>query len=682
MRQQGMCDEDQRFRTALENLRYKSCSEADISLLRSRIAGPLPHQPKLTDIKYRGVPIVTPRNAHRDKINEMGAIRFATDSNQELVTFRSRDKYARTQEFISVRKTQKAHNRALDPIRKSNTLSPDIQQMVWDLPPCATGQHAGFLSICLGMPVMLKYNEATELCATNGAEAVVVGWKEAPSSDGHRYLDTIFVKLQNPPRVQRLPGLPKNVIPIVAATRTVKCDLLDKNDNLRIERRQVQVLLNFAMTDFQSQGRTRPINPVDLYNCSGFQSAYTCLSRGTSLSSTIIIQPFKEDILKGGAPGHIRAEFRELEILDHIGYLRHKGMLHREVRGETRLDLIKSYERVYGKRCVPENVHSKLDWTSWDKDDLRLPEDLQNWKQRKLPPQEVDMGCNTGGTKRKIPDSGENIQSSPKRPRIKSHDATAMTHFQPIGCRWDSENYSCAYDSVIFILYNLCVDLGKSAFKQLMPSNDISKILRRKAASSSSLHTVSNMEETRECIRDHLSSVNIEQFPRYGHVYSSAAAVASFFAQKKRKNSLLTRSCCGLMTQKRITTGIWHVGEDTYKNSVGLHFGAEETVTKISSSQWIRLLTHKYNTSKICSSCRHSIIDTISIQTPPGVMIICLPDSSPVKTSVEKTMTIPDRCPNIEWRLRGAVYYKPNHFVARYIDGEGVPWYQDGMASE
>ncbi|EIN03439.1 hypothetical protein PUNSTDRAFT_19582, partial [Punctularia strigosozonata HHB-11173 SS5] len=245
MRQQGMCEEDIKFRTALENLRYKACTQEDITLLKSRVAGPLPHQPKLSDPIYRGVPIITARNVHRDKINEMGAARFALDTGQELICFNSKDKWARP------------HEKTLDLIRSHNIVDPAIQKMLWDLPPCCTDNHAGSLSLCIGMPVMLKYNEATELCATNGAEATVVGWLEALSEDGHRYLDTLFIRLQNPPRVQHLPGLPENVIPIVPSSKTITCDT-QAAKKPRIERKQVPILLNFAMTDFCSQGRTRP----------------------------------------------------------------------------------------------------------------------------------------------------------------------------------------------------------------------------------------------------------------------------------------------------------------------------------------------------------------------------------------------------------------------------------------
>jgi len=54
---------------------------------------------------------------------------------------------------------------------------------------------------------MIKRNEATECCVTNGAEAIVVGW------NSHMILlktvlDTLFVRLQNPPTNIQLDDLP------------------------------------------------------------------------------------------------------------------------------------------------------------------------------------------------------------------------------------------------------------------------------------------------------------------------------------------------------------------------------------------------------------------------------------------------------------------------------------------
>ena len=127
---------------------------------------------------------------------------------------------------------------------------------------------------------MIKYNEATECCVTNGAEAVVVGWKSHLIAEDRETLDTLFVKLVNPPKNIQLDGLPQNVVPISKHAMCVPCDL--PNDSVvRVSREQVPVLPNFAMTDYASQGRTRPYNVVDMNNCRSHQSMCTCLSRGS-----------------------------------------------------------------------------------------------------------------------------------------------------------------------------------------------------------------------------------------------------------------------------------------------------------------------------------------------------------------------------------------------------------------
>ncbi|KAJ6527314.1 hypothetical protein DFH09DRAFT_810471, partial [Mycena vulgaris] len=53
---------------------------------------------------------------------------------------------------------------------------------------------------CMGMPVMLRSNDETEMCITKGQEGAVVGWDENTGPIGQRILDTLFVKLINPPR--------------------------------------------------------------------------------------------------------------------------------------------------------------------------------------------------------------------------------------------------------------------------------------------------------------------------------------------------------------------------------------------------------------------------------------------------------------------------------------------------
>ena len=89
-------------------------------------------------------------------------------------------------------------------------------------------------------------------------------------------LDTLFVKLKTPPTTIQIDGLPENVVPVCPTTNSIRATL-PNDESYCISRKQVEVLVNFAMTDFGSQGKTRPFNVADLNNLSSHQAYYTAL---------------------------------------------------------------------------------------------------------------------------------------------------------------------------------------------------------------------------------------------------------------------------------------------------------------------------------------------------------------------------------------------------------------------
>ncbi|KIJ39971.1 hypothetical protein M422DRAFT_174401, partial [Sphaerobolus stellatus SS14] len=201
------------------------------------------------------------------------------------------------------------------------------QMALWNLNPENSDNKPGILPLCIGMPVMIKKNIATELCLTNGAEGNVVGWKSSVlrmNNEDYPILNTLFIALKDTPFKVQIPGLPDNVVPISRSARPVLCEF--PNGQLqRINRNQVDVILNFAMTDYASQGRTRPINVIDLTDCRTHFSYYTCFSRSASVKNTVIVGGFNPSIIQGGITGWLRQEFRELEMMDEIRNLREEG---------------------------------------------------------------------------------------------------------------------------------------------------------------------------------------------------------------------------------------------------------------------------------------------------------------------------------------------------------------------
>ncbi|KAI0355690.1 hypothetical protein OH77DRAFT_1539414, partial [Trametes cingulata] len=308
MRQRGMSAEDVRFRTALENMRYCQCTREDEKLILSRVWRPTVENGGQLPKEFSDVSVITAWNAHRDAINAVRVKDFARDNGKKLYHFHSIDKWAATRDFSSVRQAQRAYHSIADPSRTSDHICAQLQQALWELPPAITENQAGVLSLCEGMPVLLKYNEATELCATNGAEAVVESWDSHVDS-GRDVLDVLYVRLTSPPRDVQLPGLPVNVIPLTRSRKTVTCTLPINDIQVSVSREQVMILPNFAMTDYCSQGRTRPLNLLHLAHCRNHQAFYTALSRSSSLRGTLLLGTFNTAKIRGGASKKLRREY-------------------------------------------------------------------------------------------------------------------------------------------------------------------------------------------------------------------------------------------------------------------------------------------------------------------------------------------------------------------------------------
>ena len=373
MRQKSQTKMDAKFRTMLENLRYKSCTDDDIALLKSRVNSASPTHPKISDPRFRNVSVIVTRNYQRDQLNKSKTEMFAQDTGQKLETFYSVDHYKSSRSDNGDNTNRVQQRKVKNFSRQSNKMDLSMQERLWQLEPEFTHHYPSQLSICIGLPVMVKYNYATECGVTNGAEGVVVGWKSHSIGLGKEALSILFVKLTSPPTPIQLDGLEENVVPISAENVDIECKVND-GTKIPIRRTQVLALPNFGMTDFNSQGRTRKFNVCDISNCLTHQSIYTCLSRGSTYDGTMLLQGFDSKVvpLTGGLSGELRQEFRDLELLDEITKLIFEDKLPKGVFGLSRTALIHSYRshKNVGKEHVPKGIHSALKWSAKDMYDI------------------------------------------------------------------------------------------------------------------------------------------------------------------------------------------------------------------------------------------------------------------------------------------------------------------------
>jgi hypothetical protein len=109
-----------KFRTLLENLRYKSCTVENINFLCGRITSQSIVQLQWKNANFRNVSVIISFNASQDKLSERGADRFAKETGQTLSYFYSVDKYSSASSSTHIsRKSQKSH---IDPMRNTDWL--------------------------------------------------------------------------------------------------------------------------------------------------------------------------------------------------------------------------------------------------------------------------------------------------------------------------------------------------------------------------------------------------------------------------------------------------------------------------------------------------------------------------------------------------------------------------------
>ncbi|TFK81638.1 hypothetical protein K466DRAFT_578485 [Polyporus arcularius HHB13444] len=618
MRQNGMKEDDIRFRTALENMRYARCTKEDVELLMTRVHDPAKPGRELASPRFREVPIITALNAYRDAVNAERVRAYASARGLPITSFYSHDVWGKNKDGASIRDAQKAYNAVVDPVRRTNIITPELQQALWAVPPSLSEHHAGVLHLCVGMPVLLKFNEATELCATNGAAARVVKWDAHRMSCGKWTLDVLFVELTNPPRTIQIPGLPPNVIPLTKTKKTVLCTLPAGDIKVYVQRDQVMVLPNFAVTDFACQGHTRPDNVCHLKYCKNHQSIYTCLSRSSSLAGTLILDHFDVNKICNGTASDLRREFRELELLDYITQCDLANTLPPNVHGATRGQLLRSFQAWKGKRFVPEHVHPALDWSDAPVSELTPSPDTSNVI---LTGDPAYPSSQTRSTRKRPADERWTASSPPKRRNVQAR--AQLTRY---GLVWDRENWSCGYDAVLTIIWNLYVDFGPQWLETVAPDNALLGLLRLHFPTA--LHSPAALELCRNLVRDVLHAASPSTYPRHGQRKVSAAEVLYLLLTCNTPYSKADSHCTGY-------SYVWILGDTLYRE-----YFNERTV--ITSQEYVdTLLTSGYRWT--CATC--------GVHPPPLLVL----EASEIRVVVAERIT----------------YFGWSHFTSRYIDPTG-----------
>src|SRR6266487_405386 len=664
MRQRTQTRADAEFHTALVNMRYAACTPEDIKFLRSRIAGSRPEQPKVSAKDFRNVAIICGIHTQKDKINQLGCERFSAETCQKLTNFYSIDKWGKEADPAAKKKWGKF--KAAPKLKhESNEIDFDDQLEIWKLRYGATEHFARKLSLCIGMPVMIRNNEATELCITKGQEGFVVGWQSSRGPHNKQVLDTLFVKLDNPPQLVQIPGLPDNVVPIVRGKKTVEC-VFPSDLKESVERQQVWVLPNFAMTAHAAQGKTRPFNVVHLNSCRNHMAYYTALSRSATAAGTIIIQGFDSKVITRGCSGYLRQEFREQELLDDVTCLRYEGQLHSSVIGSLRNDLIHQFQQWKGIHYVPAKADVSLRWSA--NDSFNFPPTIETSPQKsrhglasamKLTSKFVQAKGHKH-VDRSPPSTTPGDKPSKKQCIAVSDSESEDQVTNPIGLEWDGHNWSCAYDTLLTIFYDIWVQHPNTWSRRFRAiGNQYLTSIDR--GFKQSLTGKLTLEDVRDSIRPLLHAHDPQAFP-WGCVGASVRTLA--YTMLRTQNAVaysqLTCTVCDYEGPEK----------DDRLGYVVTATGPQPT----STVKWIAHLGH--STQDSCPECMSDMARDIFYKDPPSILALEYPDTD-IRTSHK--MVFRRDTGSVTLYLRGIIYLGNYHFTSRVIRTDGSVWYHDGQ---
>ncbi|KAF5344365.1 hypothetical protein D9758_013250 [Tetrapyrgos nigripes] len=531
------------------------------------------------------------------------------------------------------------------------------------------------------MLVMIRYNSATELCITKGQEGYVHGWKAKTGKHGKLVLDVLFIKLHkppNPPAPIKFDGLPENVVPITRNTVRIECKLSDDSE-IAISRTQVEILPNFAMTDFASQGKTRDWNVVDIHNSRDFRAIYIALSRSSCADQTLILQGFNTNLLTGGIKnkGGYRQELRELELLDEITRLKYLGILSPSVFGDHRSSLIKSFRTVQGINFVPASVHKSIEWNDSDplpdtfdsgetwqiisadnETDQKNKRQLKgNFKTAKGATQNETKGRTL---KRKAQaEEPERPSTTPKK-KIKEDvpaqiQRNSASYLSYPSLRWFLN--SCAYDSAIILLYYLYVnhfEIEMSHFTQIL-SMDLLDAFRS---------GITDLTAARENVRHGLHNIDSEAFS-YGQ-YADAGEVLL----------ALTQSDLSFSRSQVICTNN-HVHKP-WKNRTNMLLYMSTRMYQ-STQQWVDNFVQPFGWQ--CQICHTELQTVIEFTRFPKFFLVYVPINASME--IDRMINLIVNGNQKPYDLKAIIYFGEEHFIlhifsnqAEYIyDGikNGVP---------
>jgi hypothetical protein len=222
---------------------------------------------------------------------------------------------------------------------------------------------------------------------------------------------------------------------------------------------------------------------------------------------------------------------------------------------------------------------------------------------------------------------------------------------RPPGTQWDGNNYSCAYNALFAILFNIWTTKLKKWKKKFQESNQY-------------LRGVGTLESAHDSVQTLLHENDPVLFPS-GHTGCSVSALTTqmFYPVYKVPQLHLQCSHCNhtIMINSNCIGRLMHVAHS-----------ATGSISQI-------LESHMHHQSQqVCGNCNAPLETTIHFSETHKIYAVDVTDRN---VTLSRTVKIQGSVRATTLHLKGLVYHGGYHFTCRIVDESGNIWFHDEITN-
>ena len=265
------------------------------------------------------------------------------------------------------------------------------------------------------------------------------------------------------------------------------------------------------------------------------------------------------------------------------------------------------------------------------------------------------------GKKRKF-NEPENLSDNAKKTKAAPMVMASDNSSSPDGLIWDGDNYSCAYDALLTILYEVWSTDTKAWTRRFKEINQC-HLKSVSVCFKKYMNGQASFETARDTIRNELHSQSPALFP-YGTRGTNVSALVSAILAPRNFVAISSPECTNC-----------EYSEASIDDRLNFVLHEKEDIPK-STSHWLRSLV--YETHGRCPECFSAMMQPISFKFAPNVLIFEI-NSRNIKLS--KTLKFEQEGETVVLDVKGLIYHGDFHFTSRIIETDDIVWYHDGMTT-